>query len=370
VNLAFDVTLTEPNTLLDRYDTLTGWARALSRTGASVHVLQRFSTAAMVRRDDVAYEFISDDDRPLPSPSWTSAPLARALQLQNPDIIHINGLMFPAAVRHLRDAVPHAAIVVQDHAGLSVPGWFARMREPSWRCLRAAEAWSFTAAEHAAPWRDARLLGDARVLEIPEASTQLTPVDREEARRLTGIDANPSLLWVGRLNANKDPLTVLSGIERVFADHSDARCWMIYSDAPLEADVRSRINASPVLRDRVTLVRHVPHDRMALHYSAADVYVSGSHHEGSGYALIESMACGVIPAVTNIPSFRAIAADCGVRWQIGDADSLAAALSRAFGLDHIAERARIRDRFLSRLSWDAVGARTLAAYRELVEERE
>ena len=55
----------------------------------------------------------------------------------------------------------------------------------------------------------------------------------------------------------------------------------------------------------------LPHERLAAYYSAADIFVSGSHREGSGYALIEAMACGAIPCVTDIPSFRAITGGCG-----------------------------------------------------------
>ena len=35
---------------------------------------------------------------------------------------------------------------------------------------------------------------------------------REQAREMTGVTGSPALLWVGRLNANKDPLTVLDGL--------------------------------------------------------------------------------------------------------------------------------------------------------------
>ena len=43
---------------------------------------------------------------------------------------------------------------------------------------------------------------------------------------------------------------------------------------------------------------------MAVCYSAADLFVVGSHHQGSGYALMEACACGAVPVVTAIPTFR------------------------------------------------------------------
>jgi glycosyltransferase involved in cell wall biosynthesis len=45
---------------------------------------------------------------------------------------------------------------------------------------------------------------------------------------------------------------------------------------------------------------------MTLWYSASDVFISASHHEGSGYALIEAIHCGCYPVITNIPTFSKI----------------------------------------------------------------
>ena len=67
-----------------------------------------------------------------------------------------------------------------------------------------------------------------------------------------------------------------------------------------------------------------------LWFSAADGYVSGSHREGSGFALIESMSCGCVPIVTDIPSFRKISGKYGFLWRPGDAESLCAALDNAY----------------------------------------
>ena len=57
---------------------------------------------------------------------------------------------------------------------------------------------------------------------------------------------------------------------------------------------------------------------------AADVFVLGSHREGSGYSLIEALACGLPPVVTDIPSFRSLTAAgaVGALWPCGDARAL------------------------------------------------
>ena len=63
VNYAFDKGLTDPDALLDRYFTLTGWSDALVRAGAGpVAVVQRFHRDAEVARNGVDYVFRRDGD--------------------------------------------------------------------------------------------------------------------------------------------------------------------------------------------------------------------------------------------------------------------------------------------------------------------
>ncbi len=148
------------------------------------------------------------------------------------------------------------------------------------------------------------------------------------AREESGVSGSPAVLWVGRLNANKDPLTVLDGFERALPDLPDATLTMIFGTGELFEEVRARIARSPALSARVRLAGVVPHERMAAFYSAADLFVVGSHHEGSGYSLMEACACGAVPVVTDIPTFRLLtgAGAVGALWTPGDAADCARAL--------------------------------------------
>jgi glycosyltransferase involved in cell wall biosynthesis len=115
----------------------------------------------------------------------------------------------------------------------------------------------------------------------------------------------------------------------------------------------------------------VPHDRLAAFYSAADLFVLGSHHEGSGYALLEACACGAVPVVTDIAAFRAItgAGAAGLLWPVDDAAKLAGALAAAARRDRRSERARIRAHFDRALGWPAVARQALSAYEQIVALR-
>ena len=379
LNFAYDAALADPPALLDRYITLTQWARAVSQVSARVHVIQRFHQAAHVGGESVTYQFVSDDEAPMLDAWSVSRPALAAVVAAAPDVVHINGLMFPAMTRALRDALPRAAIVLQDHSGHvpALPMWPLRNRSRTrWAdALGVADAVSFTARELASRWHTVGLPQSVPTLEILESSTTMTPVPRGAAgpnslQSIASAGRPIAMLWVGRLNENKDPLTVLDGLEPVLP-RSACELRMIYTHAPLEEQVRARIDASPALRHCVTLIGEIAHDDLSRYYTAADIFVSGSHHEGSGYALLEAMACGVTPVVTDIPAFRMITGNCGARFEPGNAAACTEALLRVLAAGPQSPQARtaVQTRFTSALSWDAIALETLRAYSDLVARR-
>lgn len=375
LNAVYPEGVRNPDDLLARYSTLTGWARALQGAGAAVTVVQRFAVDADVSRDAVRYLFRCDDGPAFPRSDWSDDGLVEAVTACGPQLVHVNGLMFPRLVSDLRAALPSsAAIILQDHAGCDPPRAFIGLRglreRRVWRAgFEAIDACSFTSAEQAGPWIAGGYLEPRHVLALVESSTTIAAQPRDAAREATGVSASPAILWIGRLEPNKDPLTVLGGLESACEKLPAAHAWMVFPPSSLEADVRRRVSGSPTLADRVTLVGAVSHARIGAYLSAADIFVSGSHREGSGYALLEAMACGAVPVVTAIPSFRAIAGDCGFLWTPGDAAGCAAALLHAAASDLRAWRAWIAQRFVRELSWPAIGRRTYAAYSDIVARR-
>lgn len=354
VNYSYDKGLTDPDALLDRYFTLTGWSDALVRAGAGpVAAVQQFHRDARITRRGVDYVFRRDG-------------VAAAVAALAPDVAHVNGLHFPLPTWRLRRALGRtAAIVVQSH---SDGGAIGRAPVPRllWRAARGAvDAFLFAAAEHAAAWREAGVVApDQPTYQVMEAGTRLAPIDRDTARRQSGVGGATAVLWVGRLNANKDPLTVLGGFERALDDLPGAALTMVYGTAELLGEVRARIDRSPVLTGRVRLAGAVPHERMAAFYSAADLFVLGSHHEGSGYAVMEACACGAVPVVTGIPTFRLLTGGgaVGALWTPGDAAGCGRALVEVARRDRDVERARLAQHYTRELSWDAVGRRALEIY--------
>ena len=218
----------------------------------------------------------------------------------------------------------------------------------------------FTSARQAVTWREAGMISEKqRIYEVIENSTNFKPLSRDKSHStLTG---EPVFLWVGRLNSNKDPLTVLEGFAQASRDLPNPHLFMIYSSTELLDAVKSiiqRLNLS----DHVHLLGKQPHERLEALFVEADYFLLGSHEEGSGFALLEALACGVTPIVTDIPSFRHITGDAtvGALWAPGDPQSLASAIRLV--VSRKSDRDATRKFFEECLSFRALGEKALQAY--------
>jgi len=358
-----------PDATLDRFTTLTGWADALqaASSDAIVSVWQRFPHDAECSRAGIVYQFVADGGPPKP-PTWFAAPrrLVESIAAFRPDLVHVNGLDHPRLVRRLRRSLGSGVtIAVQDHGGLD-PQELSSLRK-LWmrRGLAAADVLLVATPPQIDLFRASGLVpADVAIRDVMEGSTNLVADDRRERH------APLSVLWVGRLNENKDPLTVVDGFARfVEGTAVDATLTFVYGTNELESELRAAIADGPhakVLASRVRLVGRVAADAIGAFYDAADFLVLGSHREGSGYAVLEALACGVVPVVTDIPSLRSLTADgrVGALWRAGDASSLADALERAAARPMIEERQACRALFVQRFSWQAIGQRAMTIYRE------
>jgi len=349
--------------LLEAWSTLVDVAEAAAGAGATVSVVQACAQRERLRRNGVGYYF-----QPFAAGASEGDETALSGLLLDlaPQVLHVHGLDFHRDVAALAARMPGVPIVLQDHASRVPPLW-RRMR---WRRgLAHASGIAFCAREQARPFARAALLAShTLVYEIPESTSRFAPGDRDEARRLTGVCGDPALLWIGHLDANKDPLSVLQGVSLAAAALPRLRLYCCFANAPLLQAVTKRIASDPALAGRVELLGRVPHQRVEQLMRAADIFVLGSHREGSGYSLIEALACGLPPVVTDIPSFRSLTGSgaVGALWPCGDARSLAAALQAVAAHPGEQTRAAVRAHFERELSLDSLGAKLLAMYEDVI----
>lgn len=304
-------------------------------------------------RDGVDYHFFPGSSSKL----WWPRQANEFIKSLNPDVVLVHGLVSPLQVLQLRMQLgKKPKLLVQHHA--EGPGRGV-MRFLQKRADRVTDAYLFHSKEQAKPWVESSIISSAgKVFEVTEGSTSFQPLDREEARRLTGASGEPSFLWVGRLNANKDPLTVVKGFADYVAAHPGARLYMIYSEDDMLPEVESFLRQRQ-LNGQIVLVGRKAHDELRAWYSAAGFYISGSHSEGSGYALIEAMACGCIPVVTNIPSYRKMTDNgrLGFFYSPGSSEELLQVLERLTADGAL--RQEVRKYFEEKLSFKAI-ARSIA----------
>ena len=361
-----------PEQLLTEWPSLVDVAECACRAGVRVSVVQACAHSQRLARNGVNYYF-------LPFGRGCSAKvntidLPKLMRELAPDVLHVHGLGFPYDVVSLAAIVPGTPILVQDHASRPPRRW----RRNLWRRgFSAASGIAFCSREQARPFTAAGLLAPSMaVYEIPESTSRFLPGDQAEARRSSGVAGDPVALWVGHLDANKDPLAVLDGVSRAVLTLPALQLYCCYGSAPLLREVRRRIIDDPLLVGRVHLMGRVPHPQIEQMMQAADLFVSGSHREGSGYSLIEALACGLPPVVTDIPSFRVLtgadsaptgAGSIGALWPPGDAGALCEKLIAAAARPRAQLRAAAREFFAQELSFEAVGRKLAAAYQELVE---
>lgn len=358
---------TEPETVLDGLRGLTGWAEAVRDAGAEVTVVQGFDRDGHLRHAGVDYVFVAGRFSPGMSRRRLPFRLHRTVGRLEPEVVHLNGLLYAHQARLLRRRLPDVCPLVLQHHGEPPDRGLAKVLQ-RWG-LVAADGFFFTGLETATPWRERGLLRPRqRVFEIMEGSSRFSLRDLTAARAATGLTGDPIFLWAGNLDANKDPLTVLSGFERVLSELPGARLYMAYRHHPLLGDVRRRIADRP-LRDAVELIGAVAYERMEDLFNSADFFLQGSHKEGSGFALADALACGTVPVVTDIPSFRFMTTggSTGRLWPPGDGEALAVAILKLSRQPIGPQRRAARVQFERLLSFEAIGRQAVAAYRALRE---
>jgi glycosyltransferase involved in cell wall biosynthesis len=345
---------TNPEDWLKRLAAYFGVLEALA-TQHEVISIEQIGCNAKLKKNGVQYYFMDFGNRERLLFPYR---LHRFIKQQQPDIIIIHGIVFPLQVMQLRwQAGRKTKIIVQSHSN-HLPGGLNAILQ------RLADKWVdayfFTARESALEWVNKKLISEPRkIKEVMVGSSVFVAVDRIKARESLGIPQEiPVFLWVGRLDSNKDPMTVLKAFLRFVAQYPGARLYFIYQAEDMLGRVKSYLSENDPAAT-VTLVGKVEHQSMAAWLSSADYFISSSWQEVFGAAVVEAMSCGCIPIVTDIPSFRQITAEgnCGFMYERGNENELLQRLAETTHADTGAIKARVRQQYQDNLSFQATAER-------------
>jgi hypothetical protein len=242
VNYAWDPFARTPAELIARSTALAGWADALVGAGCDpVVVCQRFSSRADIRQGGVTYRFRPDGGKPQPGLRFRAAnPVHGSVVAARPDIVHVHGALHPELVRSLRGRLPgRTAIVVQDHADVDLQRLSDASRTAVRRGLAATDALLVSSHGRAAEWRDSHAAPNGLMIgDVMDASASMAPIPRDAAQVRSGIEGSPALLWVGPLDADRDPLTVLRGFALFAGRYPTAQLTLVYDEGDLDRAAR------------------------------------------------------------------------------------------------------------------------------------
>lgn len=349
-----------PAAWIERIKAYTGILEALTKSN-EVTSIEQIDYEGEYAKDGVRYLFqrYSKNGRRFPFK------LHHFIKKQKPDVIVIQSLHFPLQVIQLRLLLGRRVkIIIQNHAEKPFTGFKKYVQKLAGKCV---DAYLFASHDMGAEWvKKGNLTGVDKIYEVMEVSSVFTPMDRAVTKKTTNIHGEPVFLWVGRLNDNKDPLTVIKAFLKYAAIMPDTRLYMIYHTDELLPLIQQMLNTSPQ-KNNITLVGKVPHNELQCWFNIADIFISGSHYEGSGTAVCEAMSCGCMPLVTDIFSFRMITDNgrCGLLFEAGNEAALLTALKQTGNMD-IKEKQRLSlEYFKKTLSFEAIAGKIAAIARAL-----
>lgn len=279
--------------------------------------------------------------------------LHRFVKNLQPDVVIVSSFHFPVQVVQLRFLLgKKVKIIVQNHAEQPFTGIKKYLQHIADKYINA---YFFAADAIGAEWvSKGNIASKKKIHEIMEVSSVFYPIDKTIARAKTNVSDDTVFLWAGRLNKNKDPITVINAFLKFLQFKPAAHLYMIFQTEELLSELEMLIAKNNCRA--ITLVGKVPHKKMLYWLNSSDFIISGSQYEGSGTVICEAMSCGCIPVVTDIPSFRSITAngECGLLYEAGNENALLAALKQTIFIDLEDMRKKILEHFRQELSFDAI----------------
>jgi len=351
-----------PDVLLNNHHPNIGYVNHLP-PGCQVSVIKFMNYEGKLEKNGVSYYFFKGSS----SRFWMPYTVHQFIKQLQPDVVLLHGLIYPLQVIGLKKQLgKKAKLIVQHHAEQPASGLKAYGQRLADKHI---DAYLFTAKEQADPWVKRGIIkSDKKITEVTEGSTDFEKINKEEAQCITGINGNNNFLWVGRLDKNKDPLTVVKAFLQYAQTAPESKLFMIYQQNELEKSVTDLL-AKNNTKNHILLVGKKPHEELLYWYNSVDFFLSGSHKEGSGYALIEAMACGCIPVVTDIPSFRKITAGgkTGFLYEAGNVPALYAALCSLRNISKKEYSAKVIAHFNQNLSFKSIADSIYAVCTKLIQ---
>jgi len=385
-NLYYNVEAADksPAEYLDRMPLLQRVPAALAAAGHDVDVVQLYTSDQTFVADGVLYHFIRPAtleksvarvEATIDGRIWTRhVPAMRAvrriLDLQ-PDVVHFHRLGQSNSLYLLQmlRSPNGPAIVAQYHGGRLTGGWLERRIQRA--SLRQIQRALFARQEDADLFVADGVLREEQVIVVNDKTTDLTMTSRPQARLESRLEGTPIILWYSDLEPERDPMTAVLGFKLLLNAWPDAQLYMFYGGDEMLTQMRAYVIANPELAGHVHFQSQKLGPAREHVFNSADFLLQTDLDDAQEQALLDAMASGVIPVLSDIPLFRKMADNgrCGFLFPPGDGETMAKQLLK-FGPGEIAGRAAlVHDWFEAAYSYDAMAGLWLDIYTEAIGER-
>ncbi len=326
-----------------------------------IKLIQHAGFNIKTKRDKINIEIIKANNN-----KWALyLKLFLAVKKNPPDVLLLHSFIYAWQIIVFRIIVGNKVkLIVQNHAERPYKGVRQLLQKYADKFI---SAYLFVSKEQANSWIEKGIIKNRnKVFEVMEGSTSFMVKNKEGAKKNLGYSYKTLFIWVGRLDSNKDPLTVLKAFAVYVKQNTNAKLMMVYGTCDLEVLVKTFIEQNH-LSSHVDVFGKLEHHLLEDYYNAADYFILGSHYEGSGYALCEAMACGCIPIVTNIPSFKSMTnnGDCGFLFSPGNHLELLQILNNLKPEEIEFYKTKVLDKFKNDLSFEAIANRISEIVKQL-----
>jgi glycosyltransferase involved in cell wall biosynthesis len=130
-----------------------------------------------------------------------------------------------------------------------------------------------------------------------------------------------SLIYIGRLTELKRVSSLIEAISMVRNRFPEVKLHIV-GDGPKHQEVRRKIEALQ-LSQNVSIHGYVPEREKIELLSTCAIYVSNSVFEGFGIPLVEAMAAGTVPVVSDIEGHRFVFQDDNVGYLVKSTEEMA-----------------------------------------------
>lgn len=350
-----------PEEFLQNASTISNLVKIYQQQSIKLSLFISFHSNHQILHEGVSINFIHEDELYISR----FKNLYKAIEPIGYDIIHLhNFLDVKNNLRLLRKIRPQVPVLLQNHGEMPPTRMFKKIFVK--KLLDRVDSLLFAAPGQEEVWVIKGLIQDRNkscfcwedFSKFEEFTSEIRP---------KSLNVLPIILWVANLDRNKNPLMALEGFEQ-FLQGNKARLKMIYKGTDLEEKVKQKIASSHLLTENVELIGPLLPDDLYLHFQEADYILQASYKEGSGYSITEALSCGLIPILSDIPSFRLLCknGELGALFPRGNATFIKKALDDAFNKNREEQQKLSLQHYRQTFSSTAIAKKLSLAYNNLL----